>query len=60
MNHRFFLSTLALTAAALCAREETGVRKCPMRRLQAKLLENGLYLGDDDRLAELGLMRELG
>lgn len=46
---------IAGMAAALSAREQISPRALPVRRLQRALLNDGFYLGDGDRLAELNL-----
>ena len=43
------------TAAALCARENTSPRQLDIKHLQRQLLEDGFYLGDEQRIKELGL-----
>lgn len=43
------------TAAAMAAREGIRPRDVNVKALQKKLLQMGVFLGDDDRLAELGL-----
>ncbi len=43
------------TAAAMAARSGIEPRKLEVKQLQKKLLKAGFYLGDDARLAELGL-----
>ncbi|MBN2269160.1 MAG: FAD-dependent oxidoreductase [Sedimentisphaerales bacterium] len=43
------------TAAALCVRNDVEPRDLNVKQLQKKLLADGFYLGDENRLAELGL-----
>ena len=43
------------TAAAMCAERGIEPRKLNIKELQEKLLKAGFYLGDNKRLAELGL-----
>ena len=46
---------IAGVAAAMAAREGCSPRALDRRALQRTLLDDGFYLGDDARLAELGL-----
>ena len=46
---------VAGTAAALAARSGVAPRDLNVKSLQRQLLKNGCYLGDTDRLSELGL-----
>jgi len=43
------------TAAAMCAKSSVPPRKLDVKQLQKRLLDAGFYLGDETRLAELGL-----
>ena len=43
------------TAAAMCAKSGVEPRDLNVEELQKKLLAEGFYLGDEKRLAELGL-----
>jgi hypothetical protein len=43
-------------AAALSAKQGNTPRALDIRTLQRTLLEQGVYLGSDDRLRELGLL----
>ena len=43
------------TAAALAVREGVSPRQLDVKKLQRELLRQGVYLGDEARLAELGL-----
>ncbi len=52
---QFHLGEAAGTAAALAASTGTTVRSLELPALQRKLLERGFYLGEPERLAELGL-----
>jgi hypothetical protein len=52
---QFHLGEAAGTAAALAARTGTSVRALDVAELQRKLLESGFYLGEADRLRQLGL-----
>ena len=52
---QFHLGEAAGVAAALAARTGTGVRRLEVPALQRKLLERGFFLGEPDRLRELGL-----
>ena len=45
------------TAAAMCAQSGVAPRDLNVRELQKKLLAQGFYLGDEDRLAELKLQQ---
>ncbi len=49
------LGQAAGTAAALCAGKGRTPRTLPIRLLQRQLIRDGVYLGEPDRLAELGL-----
>jgi hypothetical protein len=44
------------TAAALAVQQGVNPSELPVKKLQARLLEQGFYLGDRKRLEELGLM----
>jgi hypothetical protein len=44
-------------AAALAVQQDVQPRRLDVRMLQSRLLEAGLYLGDSDRLHDLGLAR---
>ncbi len=46
------------TAAAMAAKENINPRNVNIKQLQKKLLQAGFYLGDEKRLAELGLRDE--
>ncbi len=52
------LGQAAGVAAALAARAGTTVRALPIRTLQQELLKQDVYLGDHERLRELGLKEE--
>ena len=43
-------------AAALCINEKTSPIRLDIRNLQKKLIEQGFYLGDSERLTELGII----
>ncbi|MBN1421079.1 MAG: FAD-dependent oxidoreductase [Planctomycetes bacterium] len=45
------------TAAAMCARSGIEPRHLDVKELQKKLLSDGFYLGDEERVASLGLGR---
>lgn len=51
------LGQAAGMAAALAVRQGVTPRKVDVKQLQMALLEEGFYLGDEARLAELGLKR---
>ena len=51
----FELGQAAGIAAALAAEERSSARTLDVKSLQRALLEQGFYLGDDERLRELGL-----
>jgi hypothetical protein len=50
------LGQAAGIAAALCVKEETKPIEIDIKNLQKKLIEQGFYLGDSNRLAELGII----
>jgi len=52
--HGMTLGQAAGVAAALCAREKIEPRRLDPRRLQRGLLDQNVWLGDEDRLRELG------
>ena len=52
---QFHLGEVAGVAAALAAQTRTRARSLDVRALQRKLLERGFFLGEPDRLRQLGL-----
>ena len=56
MTTCIILGQAAGTAAALAAKNKEKPRNLNVRNLQASLLKQGVYLGDEERLRELGLV----
>jgi len=59
MTTCILLGQAAGTAAALTANTEVPPRKLDVRKLQRTLIKQDVYLGDDSRLRELGLLSEV-
>jgi len=45
------------TAAAMAAKNNISPRNINIRKLQKKLCDDGIYLGDNEKLKKLGLNR---
>lgn len=56
MSYCMSLGTAAGAAAAVGAARKLGPAEAPIREIQAQLIKLGTYLGEPDRLAELGLV----
>jgi len=54
--HCMQLGEAAGTAAALCANDGLAPRRLDVKKLQKTLIKHGVYLGDEERLKELGLI----
>ena len=52
---QFHLGQVAGTAAAFAVRDGVGVRKLHVPLLQQELLAQGFFLGETERLSDLGL-----
>jgi len=59
MTTCILLGQAAGTAAALAATNHTALRELSIRRLQRSLVNQDVYLGDENRLGELGLLSNL-
>ena len=59
MTHCILLGQAAGTATALAAKTATLPREVNIKELQRTLLKQDVYLGDEDRLRELGLLPQV-
>jgi len=56
--HCMMIGQAVGVASALCAKSSVANKNLDIKLLQSELLKQGVYLGENDRLQELGLRRK--